>query len=222
MKVAYITAKSLHDVKLTEEALKRLPKGKIGVFTNIQHLHKMQDLLKQLPEAIFAGQGVGCRCDGAKKIEPQVDYFLFVGNGVFHPLQIAMNTEKDVWLWDPVIKKLDKIDEKLVKSYKNKKEASYKNFLMAKNIGILITCKPGQNNGILSEYFKENKMSKALKLKERTDKNYYLFAFDTLLMSDLENFPFIDMWVNTACNRIGDEKPNILEIQDLEMFENMS
>ncbi len=219
MKVVYLTAKSLHDVTLTDEALKTLPKGKVGVMTNIQHLHKMQDLLKQLPNAVFGGQGVGCRCDGIKKIESQVDYFLFVGNGVFHPIQIALSTEKPIWLWDPVMKKLDKLDEKEVERLKKKKEASYKKFLMAENIGIMITCKPGQNNGVLSEYSKENKMSKAIKLKERKDKNYYLFAFDTLLMSDLENFPFIDMWVNTACNRIGDETPKILEIQDLERFE---
>jgi len=218
MKVQLITAKSMHDVKLTTNALSRLPNGKIGVVTNIQHLHNIKGLLEQLPNAVFVGQSVGCRCDNAQKVD--VDYFLFVGNGLFHPLRLAMDTDKDIWLWDPVTKQLEKMNEKLIQDYKKKKEISYKKFLMADNVGILITCKPGQNNGVLSEYSKDKKMSKALELKKRTDKNYYLFAMDTLQQGDLDNFPFIDMWVNTACNRIGDEKTNILEIQDLEKFEN--
>lgn len=218
MKVIYIPAKSMISVKLTKKALNNLPKGKVGVVTNIQHLHNIKEVMEQLNNAVFVGQSVGCRCDNVKKVA--VDYFLFVGNGVFHPLRIAMDTDKDVWLWDPVIKKLTKLDKKLVEDYKKKKEVSYKKFLMAENVGIMITCKPGQNNGVLSEYSKDAKMSKALKLSKKTDKNYYLFAFDTLQQEDLDNFPFIDVWINTACNRIGDEKPNILEIQDLEMFEN--
>ena len=51
--------------------------------------------------------------------------------------------------------------------------------------------------------------------KKKKDKNYFIFAFDTLNISDLENFPFIDCWVNTACPRIADERKNMINISDI-------
>jgi len=53
----------------------------------------------------------------------------------------------------------------------------------------------------------------ALKLKEKKDKKYYIFFFDNLNEMDLENFPQIDFWVNTACPRIESKKViNIAEV----------
>ena len=54
----------------------------------------------------------------------------------------------------------------------------------------MITTKPGQNN-----------LKKALELK--ADKNIYYFLDDTINFAELENFNFIDCWVNTACPRIA-------------------
>ena len=52
------------------------------------------------------------------------------------------------------------------------------------------------------------------------EKNCYIFAFDTLDFSQIENFPFVECWVNTACNRILDDygkfpKP-LIDLADLE------
>jgi len=59
----------------------------------------------------------------------------------------------------------------------------------------LITTKPGQNN-----------LKKALELKSNDkykDKNFYFFLDDTVNFAELENFNFIDCWINTACPRIA-------------------
>ena len=59
-------------------------------------------------------------------------------------------------------------------------------------------------------------MSKALQLKNATpDKKFYIFAYDTLDIPSLENFPFVQCWVNTACPRIADEKSFMVNIGDL-------
>lgn len=215
MKTFFIHAKSDADAKIPVFLIAKLPKQKYGLITNIQHLHKLRDVQAQLRDSVYGGQVVGCRLDAALAISDKVDAFIFAGNGVFHPLQVALKTKKDVWLWDPTQQSLKKLDKKLIEECKNKKRASFAKFLNAKNVGILISTKIGQNDNKITAYSKELKMKKALELKSRKDKNYYLFAFDTLQQYDLENFNFIDIWVNTACNRIGDENANILEIDDL-------
>ena len=46
----------------------------------------------------------------------------------------------------------------------------------------------------------------ALKLKELyPEKNFYFFVGDNFIEYEVENFPFIESWVNTACPRIGQD-----------------
>ena len=61
----------------------------------------------------------------------------------------------------------------------------------------------------------QSRIEKALELAKKKDKEYYIFAFDTLNLSDLENFPFIQCWVNTACPRISEDKGNIVNIEEI-------
>ncbi len=219
MQIAYIHTKATSEVEIPKDELEKLPKQKYGLVTNIQYLLKLREVEKQIPNSIFAGQVVGCWPDAAERIADRVDAFLFVGSGVFHPIQVALKTGKDVWLFDPLEKKITKLDKKIIEEYKKKKKASYVKFLHAKSVGILISSKIGQNDNKITKPSVDLKMKKALELKNRKDKKYYLFAFDTLSSYDLENFNFIDCWVNTACNRIGDENTKILEIDDLFEFE---
>jgi len=74
-----------------------------------------------------------------------------------------------------------------------KQKGAYLKFLDSDEIGIIISTKPGQN------YYKE-----ALALKDKyKEKNFYYLIFNTINFNDLENFPFIDCFVNAACPRIG-------------------
>jgi diphthamide biosynthesis enzyme Dph1/Dph2-like protein len=69
-----------------------------------------------------------------------------------------------------------------LRSNKQKEKAALVKFISAKKIGILVSTKHGQS-----------RIEKALELAKKKDKEYYIFAFDTLNLSDLENFPFIEM-----------------------------
>ena len=86
-------------------------------------------------------------------------------------------------------------------------------FLEATEIGILVSLKPGQNN-----------FKKAIELKTQLkDKNCFIFVFDTLDFNQVENFPFIQCWINTACSRILDDygkfpKP-LVDLSDIEKKE---
>jgi len=219
MKTFFIHAKLEHDTKLTDEALNKLPKQRYGLVTSIQHMHKIRDVQEQLGGSIFGGQLLGCRADAGERVNEKVDAFLFVGTGVFHPIQLALKTQKDVWLWDPVEKILKKLEKKQIDAYVKRKNASLSKFFASDNIGIIITTKIGQNENKIMKFTEGIKLTYARKLETLySEKKYYYFACDTLSQYDLENFPFIQCWVNTACNRIVDEKSNIVNMEDILEF----
>jgi len=63
-------------------------------------------------------------------------------------------------------------------------------------IGIIISLKPGQNNFYLAKKLKD--------LLEKEGKKVFLFLFDDV--NNLEDFNFIELWINTACPRIKGKK----------------
>lgn len=128
------------------------------------------------------------------------DTVLYIGDGMFHPKalllsQVGKKEFKDIVIWDPVAEKMHLIGRETIARQIQKTVANLKRYLAADVIGILVTIKPGQ------QYF-----ANALKLKtalETQGKRTYIFIEDTINLSSLENYPFIQAWVNTACPRIG-------------------
>jgi 2-(3-amino-3-carboxypropyl)histidine synthase len=204
MKLMHVHAKSTIDIKMPDSVLKKLPNGRWGVVTTIQHQHKIGDILKQLESAMLAGQVLGCNASAAEKIKSQVDQWLFVGSGEFHPVQVAMMTGQPVYLWNPVAQEFGQLDKKRVDDWKKLKLGQLNKFLHAKKVGIIVTTKIGQKN-----------LMRALELQKKGDKEYYIFACDELDMGEFENFSFIDYWVNTACPRIPDSAKDMVNIDDL-------
>ena len=220
MKIMMVEGRYKGEIDLSNLDLGGFPKT-IGLATTVQFID-YTDEIRQFLESKgkivymdknrqkYEGQLLGCDVSGAEKVKDKVDAFLYIGTGVFHPLGIALNIEKDVFCYDPINALLSKIDRTEIERYSRKRRAAYMKFLEATEIGILVSLKPGQNN-----------FKKALELKkEFKDKNCYIFAFDTLDFNQIENFPFIQCWVNTACNRILDDyakfpKP-LADLSDIE------
>ena len=178
----------------------------IGLATTVQFLDFVEEIkqyLESMGKCIFIdklrqkyeGQLLGCDTGAADKIKEHVDCFLYIGTGKFHPLGISLGTDKEVFCYDPISAVLSKIDRKEIERYNAKRKGAYLKFLDAQEIGILVSLKPGQNN-----------FARAVELKKKlSEKNCYILAFDTLDFNQIENFPFIQCWVNTACNRILDD-----------------
>lgn len=194
--------------------LRRNHAKKVAVFASVQFL-KLKGVFKQL-EALgievlttkakrthVAMQVLGCDAyhDAFDTcIITEADAILYVGDGLFHPKAILLSQRegddiKEVCIWDPVSEKMRIIDYDTIKKQLFKTRANLKRFISASTIGILVTIKPGQ------EY-----MSEALRVKEhlkKQGKEVYIFIDDMLKINQMENYPFIDAWVNTACPRIG-------------------
>jgi len=202
MKVMFIEAKYNKDIK---EILKKTKiKGKVGIVTTAQHLHQLKEAQKTIKNSIIGGQIIGCNFKNAEKIKNKVDAFLFIGSGDFHPLELALRTGKEVYTANPYNNQITKISKEEIEKKKKEIKGKYIRFLNAKKVGILVSTKPGQYN-----------LKKALELRKKLKKESYIFMFNTLREEELENFPDIDIFINTACPRIDYKR--VINIQDIKI-----
>ncbi len=148
-------------------------------------------------------QILGCDCYEDSFLQPIIresDLVVYVGDGLFHPKALLLSQSKlkkikPVIIFNPLSKKTSILDKSAIDKQIKKYKRNLKIFLNSEKIGILVTIKPGQ------QYF-----SLAKKLKEHLEnqsKKCYIFIDDTINLNNLENYPFIKAWVNTACPRIG-------------------
>jgi 2-(3-amino-3-carboxypropyl)histidine synthase len=210
MRALFIEAKIKADVKKSvEKAVKLLPK-KVGIVTTAQHNHKLKEIKEILEKnkikAEVGGQILGCDVSAAKKIKDRVDAFLYVGSGRFHPIEVQLETDKKVVMANPLTNEAKALEKSDVDRIKKQQKGALLRFLSSKEIGIIISTKPGQN-----------KLKKAIELKKKIkDKNCYLFIADTIDYNDLQNFPFIECWVNTVCPRFADGKKGVVNYESVE------
>ncbi|MEK6868867.1 MAG: diphthamide synthesis protein [Nanoarchaeota archaeon] len=221
MKAIFLQTRYTGNVDLDKIELGKLPK-KLGLVTTTQFLGKIDEIKNYLTnneKEVFTDEGkqrnegqlLGCDVGAATKVQDKVDAFLYIGSGEFHPLGVALNTKKEVFTFNPVTSTFSKLNEKEIEKYRRSKKANYVKFLHADNIGIMVTIKPGQYS---------YKQVKEIKEKlEKQGKKCYIFVFDTLDANEMQNFPFIDFWINTACPRIADDrdKKNVIDMGELEL-----
>ena len=201
MKVFFIPAKSKTNIN---KAVKNLDfgrlNGRIGLVTTVQYLDQVKNL--DLPRSKFVGQIIGCNSSQPEKYASEIDCFLYIGSGDFHPLEVLLKIGKPTFIFNPETNQFSQLDPKILEDSEKRLKGKLSKFYHSENIGILVTKKPLQKD-----------LLNALKLKEKKDKKYYIFFFDNLNEMDLENFPQIDFWVNTACPRIESKKViNIAEV----------
>ncbi|MFH1055925.1 MAG: diphthamide synthesis protein, partial [Candidatus Altiarchaeota archaeon] len=83
----------------------------IGLIATVQHLNRLDDVKKVLEskgkKVKVGGQILGCRHDNAIKLK--VDCYLYLGSGRFHPIGVALKTDKPVYMLNPISGVLDEI-----------------------------------------------------------------------------------------------------------------
>jgi 2-(3-amino-3-carboxypropyl)histidine synthase len=203
MKTLFIHAHSTRKVRIPPAVVKKLPK-KVGVVASIQFANQVPAIVKQIPGSIAGGQVLGCNAAMALKLVSKVDAYLFVGSGQFHPINVAIQTKNPVYCFNPYTSEFKELDKNEVVAYEKSRKGAVLKFLTAKRVGIIVSTKPGQKN-----------LQRALQLKKKADKEYFIFVCDTFDFKWLEDFNFIDCWVNTACPRMDDQKAGIVNINDL-------
>ncbi len=154
--------------------------------------------------AFHKGHVIGCN---PAAFDSKADTLLLLADGKFHAKNNALILNKEIFVFNLI--KLDKFSTEDLEKEKKKVKSKQLKFLSSSNVGIIISTKYGQEfKGIKSIVQRIEKISKEV----------YLFETDNLSINELENFPNIQIWVNTACYGIGLDDPRILNLQDVLCF----
>lgn len=214
MESIFIPAEWKGDAKLSSEAIAALPKS-ITLFSSVNFLNQIEEIKGQLEEASIevyvtrpkrakaCGQILGCDSyctDFSSGFESEA--FLYIGDGMFHPdallfSQIYSSEKKPVFVWDPTAGRITEFGIDRIIDKVKKIKANLLKFVFSERIGILASTKHGQEN-----------LEIALKLREKLrtdDKEVFVFIDNTFDFGKIEDYNFIDCWVNTACPRIAQD-----------------
>lgn len=192
-----------------DELLPQLPPRlakRIGLVSTPQHLHLLTFVRTWLEargmevrigkgdaRVMHPGQVLGCNVTSASSVASQVDQFLFVGSGDFHPLAVALETGRPVLVLDPLMGEVRDVEE-LKERVLRQRHAAIALASEARSFGVIISTKPGQRRRELALAIRE-----ALESKGRRAS---LIAMDNLDPEQLLSFQ-VDAFVSTACPRIA-------------------
>ncbi len=140
------------------------------------------------------GQVLGCSFGSASSISSDVDNFIYIGSGNFHPLGVTLATGKKTFAVDPMLGEVRDMDTQKEKILRQR----FAKITKAKDgnaFGIIVGEKRGQMRKGLA--FKIKKL-----LKEK-GKRAYLLYLNEITPENLLPFRKLDAFVNTACPRIS-------------------
>jgi 2-(3-amino-3-carboxypropyl)histidine synthase len=204
--VHYIEVKlKIDPLPLLSKNLEKLPKN-LGIVTTVQHVHlldKITSYLEAAGKSVMVGEGkgriahrgqvLGCSFSSPKSIANEVEGFLFIGTGNFHPLGVALSTGKKTFSLDLEKGELRDMEE-LKEPILRRRFASIARAQEAKNFGIILGEKRGQRRKKLAMDVKNS-------LKKHGKKSY-LICLSDITPELLVPFRKLDAFVNTACPRI--------------------
>ena len=154
----------------------------------------------------YEGQVLGCNSNA---FNPNSDILLLLCDGKFHALNNSIQLKKEIYIFNGL--KLDKIEKSELEDHFKKIKGKQMKYLNSNNIGILVSNKKGQ------------KSRGAFKIREKIEssgKKAYVFFGDSIPINEFENFPEIDIWVNTACFGLAMDNNKIINLSDILEFLN--
>jgi 2-(3-amino-3-carboxypropyl)histidine synthase len=181
----------------------KLKERRIGLVANVQFVDSLKGVKKFLEEKgkivrigkgrFYEGQILGCDTSSAKEMEKEVDAFLYIGSGNFHPLGLALQTDKPVYSLNVEKGELENLKE-LKEKFLKQRYVTVALAKDAKTFGILVSVKPGQLNLELAKRIKKG--------LEKKGKKAFILIFNEIKPEKLEGFD-LDCYINTACPRIA-------------------
>ena len=178
---------------------------RLGLVASVQHLDLVAPLTATLASRgyevrvgsgdrrlAYAAQALGCNYTGAEAVVSEVDAFLFLGTGRFHPIGLAFAVDRPVYALDPLRGELEPPIDRA--ALIRKRQLVVAGVREARRWGILVSTFAGQNRN-----------PTALALQERARARGWeaeILLFDRLDGRDLEGRAF-EAYVSTACPRIA-------------------
>jgi 2-(3-amino-3-carboxypropyl)histidine synthase len=191
--------------------ISRLSGKKVSLFTSIQHMTLLEEIRDRLRTAglkvhigepgsreEYPGQVLGCSFSSAGDLPRDVDALVFIGTGRFHPLGLAMASQREVHIMNPLTgevgivgkEDLDKMLRSRFGHINRFKEVLSKGEM----VGVVIGFKPGQRRIALAENLRD-----ILKEREIRTKMVVMDHMDPMKLKSLG----LRLIVSTACPRIA-------------------
>ncbi len=204
--VLYIESRS--DAEVDESiigSLSRLPE-RIGLLATVQYLGlipKVKGMLESSGREVRVGEGdrrichpgqvLGCNCSAAESVDADVDGYLFIGEGDFHPLAAAFGMEKPVLVLNPVTGEVRDMSETRDRILR-RRFAAIQGARDAESFLVIVCSKVGQNRSGLA-----GEMVSLLRRHGRTAHKVIIEEINPTALMSYQ----VDAFVNTACPRIA-------------------
>lgn len=204
--VLYIESRS--DAVLDEGilgSLGALPE-RVGLLATVQYLGLIpvvKDILESSGREVRVGVGdrrichpgqvLGCNSSAAEAVADEVDSFLFLGEGDFHPLAAAFGVEKKVLVLNPVtreVRDMSEVRDRILR----KRFAAIQGARDAERFLVIVCSKVGQNRMAEAE--------RIASLIESHGRRAYIAEMEEVTPNSLMAYR-VDAYVNTACPRIA-------------------
>lgn len=196
----------IEDVLL--ERVDDITEPSLGLLSSIQHIRELPavaEILEKRGHEVnigspgsrtqHPGQILGCNFHAAEDVMEDVDAFVYIGGGDFHPLGVALKTGKKVYALDPYRRELRDLSG-LADRTLRKRFAQIDRARDAKRFGLLVSAKPGQLRLHEAERYRKDLMDRG--------REAVILCSDHL---DPERLVIVDVdaFVNFGCPRIAVE-----------------
>ncbi|MCQ2070665.1 MAG: diphthamide biosynthesis enzyme Dph2 [archaeon] len=204
--VFYVEARANVDIS---DALKgyveNLPQT-VGLLASVQYVGQLQRA-KEIIEAsgrkafigkgddriCYPGQVLGCNCSAAIAIQDEIECYLFLGEGDFHPLAATFGVEKKVVILNPVtgeIRSVDDVRDRILR----RRFAAIELARPANSFLVILCGKVGQ--------CRREKARRIMEQLREAGKEVHLLVTDEVSPQALMSYR-VDAYVNTACPRVA-------------------
>ena len=202
------------DLEINFTELDNLPGKSVSLSATVQYLDLIPLVKKYLEskgKKVITQKGAfhNCHVIGCNPaaMNPKADCILLLADGKFHALNNAVFIKKEIYVFNT--KSLEKVSKEDINLKLNEIGAKRMKFLHSTKLGIIVSTKPGQ------------KFAAAKKLKQqlaKKNKQAFIFQTDNINLAELENFPDIELWINTACPGLCFDDKRIVNLRDIQEF----
>jgi len=215
MEVLFIeTKKKFKDSEIKYNLLDNLEGKTVSLAATIQYIGlipKVKEYLESKGKKVVTKEGahykghvLGCN---SSALDNSADTLLMITDGTFHAMNNAIQLQREIYIF--TTQTLKKIEQKEIDAHNKKTLIKQKKFLMADTIGLLVSSKHGQH---------QKAIHKIKEKIEQKDKKVYVFESNNINTAEFENFPQVQIWVNTACFGLAQDDMRIINLTDILEF----
>ncbi|MFX1516122.1 MAG: diphthamide biosynthesis enzyme Dph2 [Promethearchaeota archaeon] len=211
---------------LVSNKLVELKWKQVGLVATVQHLMHLKEFKTYLEEIGFVihiendGQILGCNLESIKGFSKQIDGIISLHAGYFHTYGLLLSTNITILQLNPFTGEMKFFSE------------SDRDQLIRKRNGIITKARRADVWGILGSskigQYHPNQITHVEKILKEHNKSKIILISENIQLENLENFTWIDAWVDTACPRLAiddhiySSKPIVTFKEFLYLFEKLS